>query len=285
MHPRPIESPFYRHSARALSRSLMLLVLAGVSATVLLQPAFAQKSEVEKGIDKYRELVADGNPAELWEVEGEEIWKTPAGPKKATLESCDLGRGPGVVKGAYVSLPRYFKDANAVMDLETRLAHCMKTVQGIEAPTVSEYNKGDHKKIVALVTWIATQSKGMPVAVPQSHPEERRMYELGRQAFFYRAGPYDFACATCHNADDQRIRLQGLPNLTQNEPAGKAFTSWPAYRVSNGQLWPMQQRINDCFRQQRFPEPIFGSEVTIALSTYMGVTGKGVASLAPTVKR
>jgi hypothetical protein len=29
----------------------------------------------------------------------------------------------------------------------------------------------------------------------------------------------------------------------------------------------------------------FGSDVTIALSSYMGVTGKGVKSLAPTIKR
>ena len=28
-----------------------------------------------------------------------------------------------------------------------------------------------------------------------------------------------------------------------------------------------------------------GSDVTIALSSYMGVTGKGVKSLAPTIKR
>ena len=143
----------------------------------------------------------------------------------------------------------------------------------------------DHKKIVALVTYVATQSKGMPVNLPQAHPEEKRMYEVGKRAFFYRAGPYDFACATCHAADNTRIRLQGLPNLTKNEPAGAAFTSWPAYRVSNSQLWPMQKRLEDCFRQQRFPYVEFGSEVTVALSTYMGVNGKGVKSLAPTIKR
>jgi sulfur-oxidizing protein SoxA len=47
----------------------------------------------------------------------------------------------------------------------------------------------------------------------------------------------------------------------------------------------MQKRLNDCYRQQRFPEPVYGSEATVALSVYMGVIGKGVASLAPTIKR
>jgi sulfur-oxidizing protein SoxA len=125
----------------------------------------------------------------------------------------------------------------------------------------------------------------MPVAVPQGHPEEKRMYEVGKRAFFYRAGPYDFSCATCHATDSVRIRLQGLPNITQAKLVGEAFTSWPAYRVGNGQLWPMQKRLNDCYRQQRFPEPKYGSEVTVALSVYMGVNGNGVKSLAVPIKR
>ncbi|CAM8638199.1 L-cysteine S-thiosulfotransferase subunit SoxA [Burkholderiales bacterium] len=245
--------------------------------------AYAQ-TDAEKAIDRYRELVADGNPAELWEAKGEDLWKKKRGPKNASLEKCDLGLGPGVVKGAYVSLPRYFDDVKKVQDLETRIVTCMDQHQGIKAKA-AVYDRDDHKDVISLVAWIASESRGMPVNVPQSHPEEKRMYEVGKRVFFYRAGPYDFACATCHAADNTRIRLQGLPNLTNNEPAGKAFTSWPAYRVSNAQVWPMQKRLEDCFRQQRFPYVEFGSDVTIALSSYMGVTGKGVKSLAPTIKR
>ena len=55
--------------------------------------------------------------------------------------------------------------------------------------------------------------------------------------------------------DDTRIRLQDLPNLTKNPGDGVGFAAWPAYRVSNGQMWGMQQRLNDCYRQQRFPLP------------------------------
>jgi sulfur-oxidizing protein SoxA len=160
----------------------------------------------------------------------------------------------------------------------------MQTLQGT-ALKVADYNKADHKKVIALATYVVTHSKGMPLKVPQTHGEEKRMYEIGKRAFFYRAGPMDYSCATCHNADGQRIRLQGLPNLTKNEPAGKAATSWPAYRVSNSQLWPMQKRINDCYRLQRFPHPKFGSEVTVALSVYMGVNGNNIPSQAPTIKR
>ena len=266
-----------------ISSRMKRAALATVIALSAAGSAMAQ-TEAEKAIDRYRELVADGNPAELWEAKGELLWKQVRGPKNASLEKCDLGQGPGVIKGAYVSLPRYFADVNKVQDLETRLVTCIEQHQGIKTKA-TVYDRDDHKDIIALVTYIASESRGMPVNVPTSHPEEKRMYEVGKRIFFYRAGPYDFACATCHAEDNKRIRLQGLPNLTKNEPAGKAFTSWPAYRVSNAQLWPMQKRLEDCFRQQRFPYVEFGSEVTIALSSYMGVTGNGVKSLAPTIKR
>jgi L-cysteine S-thiosulfotransferase len=44
-------------------------------------------------------------------------------------------------------------------------------------------------------------------------------------------------------------------------------------------------RLNDCFRQQRFPYPGFGSPVTIALGAYMGVNAQGAQSIAPAIKR
>jgi sulfur-oxidizing protein SoxA len=47
----------------------------------------------------------------------------------------------------------------------------------------------------------------------------------------------------------------------------------------------MQRRLNDCFRQQRFPYPGYASDVTVALATYMGVNSKGAVSIAPAIKR
>ena len=111
------------------------------------------------------------------------------------------------------------------------------------------------------------------------------MLELGKRAFFYRAGPYDFSCASCHGDNGKRIRLQDLPNLTKNPGDGVGFAAWPAYRVSSGELWGMQRRLNDCYRQQRFPYPGYASEVTIALGVYLGVTAKGAESIAPALKR
>ena len=128
-------------------------------------------------------------------------------------------------------------------------------------------------------------TEGLQSFLPQSHSQEKVFYEVGKRLFFQRGGAHDFSCASCHGQDNTRIRLQDLPNLTKNPGDGVGFAAWPAYRVSNGQMWGMQQRLNDCYRQQRFPYPGFGSDATIALGVYLGVNSKGSASIAPAIKR
>ncbi len=266
------------------SKLALVAAMLGLSATAMV--AHAQKTSTE-AIEEYREMLQDGNPADLYEMKGEELWKKARGPKNASLERCDLGLGAGVTKGVFVQLPRYFPDTGKVQDLESRLVTCMSTLQGIDPKEVvnGQWGKGERASVTALATWVASQSKGMKFDLPQSHAQERTMYELGKRAFFQRGGSHDFACATCHGEDGKRIRLQDLPKLTGNPGDGVGFAAWPAYRVSNGQMWTMQHRLNDCYRQQRFPEPTWGSDITVALSVYMGVNAKGAKSTVPTIKR
>ena len=264
--------------------------LSGVVALAALaaMPVLAQQPKTStQAIEEYRAMLADGNPAELFEAKGEDLWKKKRGPKNASLEACDLGKGAGVLKGAFVELPRYFADTNKVMDLEQRLVHCMATLQGFDAAAIAktDFGRGEMANVTALATFVAAQSKGMRFNLPQSHLMERTFYEVGKRIFFQRAGTHDFSCASCHGEDGKRIRLQDLPNLTKNPGDGIGFAAWPAYRVSNGQMWSMQLRLNDCYRQQRFPEPGFGSDALTALSVYLGVNSKGAASAVPTVKR
>jgi sulfur-oxidizing protein SoxA len=261
-----------------------LWVLTGALAAM---SATAQTKSATDGIAEYRKMLEDGNPAELFEAKGEALWKQARGPKKATLEACDLGKGPGVVKGAWVELPRWFADTGRVQDLESRLLTCMQTLQGFDAAEIvkTPFGKGEMNTLEALSAWISGESRGMKLNLPQAHPQEQRMYELGKRAFFYRGGPMDFACATCHGEPGKRIRLQDLPDLRGNPGNGIGFAAWPAYRVSSGEMWSMQHRLNDCYRQQRFPYPGYASDVTIALGVFMGVNAKGAETIAPAIKR
>ena len=55
--------------------------------------ALGQGSAVDE-IAKYRAALQDGNPAELWEARGEDLWKQKRGPKNASLEPATSGSVP-----------------------------------------------------------------------------------------------------------------------------------------------------------------------------------------------
>jgi L-cysteine S-thiosulfotransferase len=248
----------------------------------------AQKSDTVREIERYREALADGNPADLWEARGEDIWKQKRGPNMASLEKCDLGLGEGVVKGAYAQLPKYFADTDRVQDLESRLVTCMVMLQGFsyEQAKRAPFGSPDNKPAMeALVAYVTANSRGVKMNVAMKHPKEKEAYDTGRKMFFHRGGPHDFSCATCHAQDNIRIRLQDLPNLTKTEPAQRAYTSWPAYRVSQGELRSFQWRLFDCFRQQRFPELEFTSEGSVALTMFLARNANGGVFNAPSIKR
>ena len=144
------------------------LVLALVAPVAL-----GQGSTVDE-IAKYRAALQDGNPAELWEARGADLWTQKRGPKNASLEQCDLGLGAGVVKGAYAQLPKYFADADRVMDLETRIVWCMVTLQGY---TEADAKKGpfggpDRKSdMEAYVAYVTSESRGIKMNVVVAAPE------------------------------------------------------------------------------------------------------------------
>jgi sulfur-oxidizing protein SoxA len=244
------------------------------------------KSEISKEFEKFREVLEEDNPAELFEAKGEDIWKNRKGPNGASMAQCDLGLGAGVVKGAYVQMPRYFADVGMVMDAERRLVHCMVKYLGYKEEDIrkqpfSNVNKTpDH-----VITYVAAQSRNMKIAAPQKHPKEKEAFNIGKEIFAYRAGPYDFSCASCHGADGMRIRTQDLPNLRKPEEAIRAYQGWPGYRMTGGFMLTQQWRMNDCFRQQRFPEPSYLSDSITALLTYMTVTANGQVYKGPGIKR
>ena len=254
----------------------------------LLFAAAAQAQDAKKEIQRYQQMIADGSPVELFELEGEALWKKPQGPKNVSLEKCDLGQGPGVLKSAYARLPRYFKDADRVMDLESRLLHCMTTLQGRSPQDATRrvFGNDDRPSEMELLSaYIAGHSRGAKLAPGTRHPKEKEAFELGRALFFHRAGSWDFSCASCHGEEGKRIRMQELPVLSKAQFARPVMATWPAYRVSNSQFKTMQWRINDCYRQMRMPEPTFASDATVALTLFLTATAQGEPYRGPGTKR
>jgi sulfur-oxidizing protein SoxA len=275
-----------------MKQGLALCAAAALVAVAPIPQAAAQGTPIEQDptaeFEKFRAVLEADNPAELFEANGEELWKAKRGPKNASLEQCDLGLGPGVVKGAYVQLPRYFADVDKVMDAEQRVVHCMVRLQGFKFEELAKQPFSTAVRTpdpVSITTYVAAQSRNMKIAPGQTHPKERDTYEVGRRVYYYRAGPYDFSCATCHGEDGLRIRTQNLPNFTKPEQAIRSYQGWPGYRMTGGVMHTLQWRMWDCFRQQRFPQPGYVSDTITALLTYMAVNSAGQVYRGPGIKR
>ena len=272
-----------RSAGTVFGLAMMIQLTAGA--------VLAQAPDAEKEIEKYREMISDplSNPGFLNVDRGEILWKAARGTKNVSLATCDLGEGAGKVDGAYAKLPRHFKDADRVMDLEQRLAWCMQTVQGLDIGDVVKRKfsgPGVQSDMEDLTAFIANKSSGQKLAVKIEHAKEKEMYAVGEAMFFRRGGQWDFSCATCHAEDGKRIRLQGLPNLTKpGKQVQETMGSWPTYRVSQSQLRTMQHRLWDCYRQMRWPQPDYLADGLTALTLYLNKNAEGGAIQVPSIKR
>ncbi len=266
-----------------------VLVLAATIYPVAAQNKPGDYIAQAEGLALGRKMLAEDNPGDLWVERGQRLFNEKRGPKNASLEICDLGQGPGVVKGAFAQLPRYFADTDKVQDLESRLLTCMVELQGFKREDIIRTRFGTLDRdsdMEALVSYVGAASNGLRMNVRLNHAKEREMYKAGEYAFYRRSGPLDFACVTCHGESGKRIRLQELPNMTRADEMREVIsTGWPAYRGTHSTVRTMQHRLYDCFWQMRLPDLGFASELSVALTTYLNYSANGGEIKLPGVRR
>jgi sulfur-oxidizing protein SoxA len=264
-------SAFRREEAEPMRKLLQCFAVAAVLGAAAM-PALAQDAS-EKEIERYRAMISDpfSNPGYLNVDRGEILWKKARGSKNVSLETCDLGEGPGKLEGAFAKMPRYFKDADRVMDLAQRLLWCMEKIQGLDTADIvkrkfSPSNRASNSDMEDLVAFVSNKSNGMKLSQPLEHPKKKEAFLVGPELFYLRSATHDFSCATCHGEKGKRIRLQGLPELNKpGKDAQDTQAAWPTYRVSQSQVRTPQHRIWDCYRQMRMPAPGYASEGVTAL--------------------
>lgn len=266
-------------------------MLTGTAALVV---ALAAPSAIgDASVEEYRAMLADkdANPGFLVIDQGEIRFKEKRGPKNASLEKCDFGLGAGKLKGAYAELPRYFKDTGQVQDLESRLVSCMLKLQGISEDEIKQKTYADQRlnesntDLESMVAYVAAQSDGMKINPPLKHAKEKEARELGEALFWRRHGPMDFSCATCHNEDGKRVRLQSLVNVYNPKDIQATMSTWPTYRVSHGVVRTLQHRMWDCHWQMRTPDIDYGSSASVALISFLTNQAKGGTYDLPGIKR
>ncbi len=138
------------------------------------------------GIAEYRKMLEDGNPAELFEAKGEDLWKHKRGPEERVARAVRPGQGPGRGQG---------RVRRAAALLRRHPARCRTWSRGCSpawrrcrasTPPRSPRRRSaaaSRPTWTALVAWVAAESRGHAASTcRRPMPKRRTMFELGKRA-------------------------------------------------------------------------------------------------------
>jgi L-cysteine S-thiosulfotransferase len=210
------------------------------------------------------------NPGILWVQEGEALWRKAAGPGGTSCASCH-GDATVNMKGVAARYPAFDARAGLVINLEQGINVCRVDRQAAPAFAL------ESRDLLALTTYVAHQSRGLPIEVITDGPA-RPYFEAGRAAFFLRQGQFNLACAQCH---DERWgqQLRGHP-ISQGH--GNAY---PAYRLEWQSVGSLQRRLRNCnigVRAEPYP---YGAQEYVNLELFLAWRASGLRIETPGVRR
>jgi len=156
------------------------------------------------------------------------------------------------------------------VDLEQRINLC-RTERQQTAPLPFESTE-----LLALTAFVAHQSKGLPIAIPDD-PQTRRFGDAGREIFERRQGQLNLSCAQCH--DDNWGQQLGGAVIPQAHPTG-----YPLYRLEWQSLGSLRRRLRNCLVGMRAePYPDDAPEI-VDLELYLAWRARGLVIETPAVR-
>jgi sulfur-oxidizing protein SoxA len=229
------------------------------------------KSGVEFTGESARKLQEDdfANPGMLWVERGAKMWRDPAGSGKACAGCHDDAAKS--MKGVAARYPRFDPGADRVVDLEDRINLCRQKNQQM-TPLARESDE-----LLALTAYVASQSRGMPLAVTID-AKSRAAFERGRAQYFTRIGQMNLACTHCHDRNWGRK----LAAETVSQGHGNAY---PGYRLEWQSLGSLERRIRACYYGVRAEMPPNGADILLDLELYLGWRASGLPVESPGVRR
>ena len=192
------------------------------------------------------------NPGMFAVQDGEALWKT---------ENCGSCHAAGSMKGVAARYPAV-KDGNLV-NLEQRINGHRKA-----GPWPYE-----SKELLAITAYVANQSRGLPVALP----ENRKYLESGKALYFRRQGQLNLSCAQCH---DERAGKSLAGSVI---PQGHA-NGYPIYRLEWQTVGSLERRLRNCLIGMRAAPYDYGSPELVELEYYLMWRASGLKVETPAVR-
>ena len=209
------------------------------------------------------------NPGMLGVLDGEALWNRKEGAAGKSCADCH-GEGQRDMKGVAARYPAFDKALGRPVNLEQRINLCRARHQDA---TPLPYERHD---LLALTTFVAEQSRGMPIA-PEASAELEPFVAKGRDFFMHRQGQLNLACANCHD-DNWDKHLAGSA-VTQGIPNG-----YPIYRLEWQSLGSLQRRLRNCITGMRTVNYSLGAPELVELELYLMTRARGMPIETPAVR-
>ena len=207
------------------------------------------------------------NPALFWVMDGHSLWKEKTGKKNVSCASCHGDSGQKMA-GVAIQFPKIHK--GKLQTLEGQINQCRTSRQ--EVPALAY----ESKELLALTTFVATQSKGLPIAI-QETPQNKKDLQQGRQFFNQRMGQLNLSCAQCHQ-DRAGLKLGGSL-IPQGHP-----TAYPIYRIEWQTMGSLQRRLRNCMSGVRAQQFEYGSQEMAQLELFLMWRARGMPLETPGVR-
>ena len=207
------------------------------------------------------------NPALFWVMDGHSLWKEKTGNKNVSCASCHGDSGKKM-SGVATQFPKILR--GKLRTLEGQINQCRASQQ--DAPALAY----ESKELLALTTFVASQSKGMPIAI-QETPLNTKDLQQGKQFFNERMGQLNLSCAQCHQ-DRAGLKLGGSL-IPQGHP-----TAYPIYRIEWQTMGSLQRRLRNCMSGVRAKQFEYGSTEMAQLELYLMWRARGMPLETPGVR-
>lgn len=209
------------------------------------------------------------NPATLWVLDGEALWRAKAGASGKACADCHGDAGKSM-RGIAARFPAFDSAEGTLINLDQRINLCRTRRQA--APAFEP----ESRELLAMSAYLGRQSRGMPIeiAVPEA---AKPLLEAGRMAFERRQGQLNLSCAQCHDRLSGE-KLAGNP-IPQAHPTG-----YPIYRLEWQGLGSLQRRLRNCMIGVRAEPYAYGAREYVELELYLMWRARGMRLETPAVR-
>ena len=209
------------------------------------------------------------NPGMLWVLDGEALWGRKPSPSAQSCADCH-GDAASSMRGVAARYPAFNEARGTAIDLAGRIVQCREARQA--GPSLAR----ESQELLALTSFVAHQSRGLPIAPPED-AGMRATREAGQRLYMTRMGQIDLSCAQCH--DDHAGRRLAGSIIPQGHPTG-----YPIYRLEWQAMGSVQRRLRGCMTGVRAEPFAYGSAEFIAIEAYLMERARGMMLETPAIR-